>query len=396
MPDADGLAVLEAARRLDPPPAVLIMTAYSAVDTAIESIRRGAYHYFSKPFKHEELYLFLERAIDEARVRVEAKTLRSALRDRLAPRNIVSRSRSMAAVLDVIRRVADSTVPVLITGETGTGKSLVARAIHEEGQRAKGRFVSVNCAALPDALLESELFGHTKGAFTGAVEARPGLFVEANGGTLFLDEIGDLPLPLQGKLLHALELGVIRAVGSEREQAVDVRIIAATNRDLRAATRDGKFREDLLYRLDVVSIEVPPLRHRNADLLPLAESFLQDAKTRNPRSPVERWSADAIDVLGRYRWPGNVRELHHVVEKAVVLGRQSEIRASDLPGSIHAAGHGDGPTFTGDIIPIRELERRYASWALQQLGGQKGRTAERLGIDEKTLARWLNPKNAGE
>jgi DNA-binding NtrC family response regulator len=214
--------------------------------------------------------------------------------------------------------------------------------------------------------------------------------VEASGGTLFLDEIGDLALALQAKLLHAIERGVVRPLGSEKEQAVDVRIIAATNRDLHQAARNGKFREDLLYRLDVVSIEVPPLRHRRADILPLADFFLQEAKSRHADSPVERFSREVADVFSRYGWPGNVRELSHVIEKLVVLGRSAEISVEELPPSFRENKTAQGPSFEGEIVPIRELERRYAEWALEQMAGHRGRTAERLGIDEKTLRAWLS------
>jgi two-component system response regulator HydG len=391
MPDADGLEVLAAARRSVSDRPVIVMTAYSAVDTAIESIRRGAYHYLTKPFKTEELVLFLARALDETRVRREAHALRSALRDRFSLAHIVSSSPAMKRVVEITQRVAESDLPVLVTGETGTGKGLIARALHLESKRAAGPLVTVNCAALPEALLESELFGHVKGAFTGAVASRPGLFAEASGGSLFLDEIGDMPLAMQAKLLHVLERGAVRPVGAEKEQAVDVRIIAATNRDLHEAVRSGSFREDLLYRLDVVAIEVPPLRCRREDILSLLDHHLRQARERHPSSKVVRFSPAAAEALLAYGWPGNVRELQHVVERLVLLGREEEIGVED---AIRERRPGPAPAFNGDIIPIRELERRYAAWALEQMGGQKGRTAERLGIDEKTLWRWLSERSA--
>jgi two-component system response regulator HydG len=287
-------------------------------------------------------------------------------------------------------------VPVLITGETGTGKGLVAAALHAECKRARGPFVTVNCVALPEALLESELFGHVKGAFTGAVASRPGLFAQANSGTLFLDEIGDMAISLQGKLLHALEHGAVRPVGAVVERPVDVRIVAATNRNLRESTRSGAFREDLLYRLDVVSIEVPALRHRRDDILPLASRFLEQARKRHPGSPVVRFAPATADQLVAYAWPGNVRELEHVVERLVVLGRSEAAGVDELPSIMRARMPNVGPSFGGDIIPVRELERRYASWVLEQMGGHRGRTAERLGIDEKTLWRWLSERNGSD
>jgi two-component system response regulator HydG len=389
MADADGLQVLAASRGLAPERPVIVMTAYSAIDTAVESIRQGAYHYLTKPFKVEELVIFLGRALDEQRVRSEARALRSAMRERFSTSGFVGRSKQIQAVLDVVERVAESPVPVLITGETGTGKGLVARAIHAESRRG-GPFVAVNCAALPEALLESELFGHVRGAFTGATASRPGLFAEAGGGTIFLDEVGEMALPLQAKLLRALETSAVRPVGAEKERAVDVRVIAASNRDLREAVRAGTFREDLLYRLDVVTIEVPPLRHRREDILELAEHFIGEARGRHPDSPVARLSAEAAGRLTGYLWPGNVRELQHVMERAVLLGRGPEILASDLPAGLLESGRGSDLSFRGGVIPIRELQRRYAAWALEQMGGHRGRTAESLGVDGKTLAKWLS------
>jgi two-component system response regulator HydG len=245
-------------------------------------------------------------------------------------------------------------------------------------------------------LLESELFGHVKGAFTGALASRPGLFAEASGGSLFLDEIGDMPLPMQAKLLHVLERGAVRKVGAEKEQAVDVRIIAASNRNLREEVRAGRFREDLLYRLDVVPIEVPPLRYRRDDIPLLLDHFLQQARERHPMSKVVRLSAATTDALSSYGWPGNVRELQHLIERLVVLGRQEEIGVEELPTLVLGRRGEPGPSFSGEIIPIRELERRYATWALEQMAGQKGKTAERLGIDEKTLWRWLSERSAAD
>jgi two-component system response regulator HydG len=295
----------------------------------------------------------------------------------------------MREVFDLIERVADSTLPVVILGETGVGKSLLARALHAESARAASPFVSVNCAALPEPLLESELFGHVRGAFTGATSTRAGLFVEADGGTLFLDEIGDMSSVLQAKLLHVIESGRVRALGAAREREVDVRIVTATHRDLRALVAAERFRQDLLYRLEGVVIEVPPLRQRRDDIPMLAERFLAEARAHHPRAVAERFSPAALRVLVEYGWPGNVRELEHAVGRAVLLASTSELQPSDLPSSVRAEPV-RGPSDFGDaVIPIRELQRRYAAWALERLGGRKMATCEKLGIDAKTLAKWL-------
>jgi two-component system response regulator HydG len=278
---------------------------------------------------------------------------------------------------------------VLIVGETGTGKGLVARAIHTESDRHAGAFVSINCASLPEALLENELFGHAKGAFTGATGSSPGLFVAADGGTLFLDEIGEMAPALQAKLLHVLESGTVRAIGATKERAVDVRIVAATHRDLRDLVRAGRFREDLFYRLDVVTLELPALRHRREDIPLLVEQLFAKSKAKNPASPADRWSKVALGLLMDHSWPGNVRELAHVIERAVLLGRSAEIQPSDLP-SWTARPSRLPPLFDGAILPIREVQRRYAAWALEQMAGNKTRAAERLGVDVKTLAKWIS------
>jgi two-component system response regulator HydG len=389
MPHIDGLGLLAVSRRADPTRPVIVMTAYSAVDTAIESIRQGAYHYMTKPFKVDELALFAEKALSESRLRRETIALRRALREQYGLEKLLGTSSSMREVGDLVERVADATAPVLIVGETGTGKGLVARAIHAQGSRAEASFVAVNCAALPENLLESELFGHVKGAFTGATTNRVGLIEEADGGTLFLDEIGEMSPALQAKLLHVIESGSVRAVGSNRVRTVNTRILAATHRDLRERVKAGSFREDLLYRLDVVTILLPPLRLRRDDLPILIEHFLERAKKQHPQSPVERLSPEALSVLLGHPWPGNVRELEHVIERAVLLGRASCINAQDLPPSVTDADSSTGISFAGEIVPMREAQRRYAAWVYERLGERKMQTAEKLGVDFKTLSKWL-------
>jgi two-component system, NtrC family, response regulator HydG len=390
MPGVDGLAVLAASRRVDPGRPVIVMTAYSAIDSAVESIRQGAYHYLTKPFKLDELRIFLGRALEEYKLRREASALRQTLKQRFSATNLIGDTPAMRAVIDVIERVADADVPVLVTGETGTGKGVVARALHAESRRSGAPFVQVNCAAIPEALLESELFGHVRGAFTGATADRHGLFAEANGGTLFLDEIGEMPIALQSKLLHVLESGSVRPVGSTRERATNARIVAATNRDLKDAVRAGSFREDLLYRLDVVTISVPALRHHREDIPAILGHYLELARTRHPHSPVRGFTVGALRLLLAYYWPGNVRELAHTMERVVLLSRGAEAGPEDLPPEIERAGHPGDLEFRGGVIPFRELQRRYATWALAQFGGQRGRTADQLGVDGKTLAKWLS------
>jgi two-component system response regulator HydG len=388
IPGTDGLTLLARSRAVSPESPVIVMTAFSEVATAVESIRRGAYHYLTKPFQVAELSLFLQRALAEAALRREARTLRTALGSSL--QGLVGESSSMRALFELVRRAADASAPVLLLGETGTGKGLVARALHAESHRAEGRFVVVNCAAIPEALLESELFGHVRGAFTGASSDRPGLFEQADRGTLFLDEIGEMPLHLQAKLLHVLETGELRRLGSNREHHVEVRVVAATHRDLRASVETGAFREDLLYRLDVISIEVPPLREHIEDLPRLIAHFLALTRARNPKSELVRIAPAALDVLTAYSWPGNVRELEHLLERLAVLCRAETATLEDLPAHVVARAAAPSTLDFGDtVLPIRELTRRYASWALQRMGGAKMATCEALGIDSKTLSKWL-------
>ncbi|HXU61991.1 MAG TPA: sigma-54 dependent transcriptional regulator [Polyangia bacterium] len=389
MPDVDGLQVLARSRELDPDRPVIVMTAYSAIDSAVQSIRQGAYHYLTKPFKQDELALFLDRAFADLTLRREAAALKKALRARFSTGSIIGHSAAIAALRDRILRVADAAAPVLVLGETGAGKGLVARALHADSGRAAAPFVSVNCAALPEALLESELFGHVKGAFTGAIADRAGLFAEADGGTLFLDEVAEMTPALQAKLLHAIESGRVRPLGASRDREVDVRIVAATHRNLAQRVREGTFREDLLYRLDVVSLTVPALRDRPEDVRELAEHFLAGARARSPQSPLRRFSTEALEAMQRYRWPGNVRELAHVVEKLVLFADGEKARLADLPEQVRQGSPADPLSFQGDILPLRELERRYTVWAVGQTGGHRGKAAEKLDIDPKTLRKLL-------
>jgi two-component system response regulator HydG len=389
MPEIDGLALLDAARAGGAGIPVIVMTAYGAIDSAVDAIRRGAYHYLTKPFKLDELLVFVERAFAERALRREAELLRKAVRTRFSVAGIIGTSDAMQRVLGVIERVAATDAPVLLTGETGTGKGVVARALHGSSARASGPFVAVNCAALPEPLLESELFGHMRGAFTGANADRIGLFGEADRGTLLLDEIGEMSAAVQAKLLHVLESGRIRPVGASGERAVDVRVIAATHRDLRRRAAEGTFREDLLFRLDVITLELPPLRDRRADLPLFLDHFLAEARSRHPTSRVTGFTRDALARLLDYDWPGNVRELAHAVERCVILAGGPEIQVADLPTHIRDAPPEGLPGFRGEVIAMREMQRRYAAWAFDQLGRHKARTAEKLGVDNKTLARWL-------
>ena len=388
MHEVGGLDLLARSKALDPDRPVIVMTAYGAVDSAVESIRQGAYHYLTKPFKLDEVEIYLRRALADRALRTEAAELRRTLQTQFSSLGLVGRSRGMREIYSLMERIAPVDVPVLILGETGTGKGLVARALHARSRREGGPFVAVNCAALPESLLESELFGHARGAFTGALKDRTGLFREAHRGTLLLDEVGDMPMSLQAKLLHALEQGVVRPLGSDKDVPVDVRVMAATHRDLRQMGAAGTFREDLLYRLEVVTLDLPPLRQRREDISELFEHFLAAARIKHPHSPVERAAPEVMERLLEYRWPGNVRELAHLVERLVVLGREPEVALKDLPATLSSPAGKDWRYFD-EILSSREVQRRYAAWVLEKLGGNKARAAEALGVDVKTLGKWL-------
>jgi two-component system, NtrC family, response regulator HydG len=364
-----------------------VMTAFGSVATAVEAMRRGAANYVVKPVRLDELTLHVERALEQRVFRREHQLLRAETRAQLG--SLIGKSTSIRRVYELIDRVAPSPAAVLLRGESGTGKELVARAIHERGTRRDRAFVAVNCTALPESLLESELFGHTRGAFTGAAEARQGLIVGASGGTLFLDEIGDMSPPLQARLLRVLQEGEVRAVGSDAPRHVDVRILAATHQDLEARIERGEFRADLFYRLDVVPITIPPLRDRLDDVPLLATHFLERARARNPQAVVAALSSDAVTALGRYAWPGNVRELENLIERLVVIGTNEEASLADLTElAPRVVERGDRFSLPRDrLATLREVEEEYVEWMLQKCGGNKTRAAEQLGIDPSTLHR---------
>jgi len=371
---------------------VLVLTAFGSLETAVQAIRAGAYDFISKPVEMDVLAIALDRAIKHKQLRDEVKRLRDeAARAPQRPADLVGDSEAMRRVYDLIDRIADSEVSVLVTGESGTGKEVVARALHAGSGRSKGPFVAVNCAAVPEPLLESELFGHVRGAFTDAKESRPGLFQQAHGGTLFLDEIGDMPLTLQPKLLRVLQERAVRPVGGTQETTVDVRIVAATNRDLEEAIEERRFREDLYFRVNVVQVPLPPLRARGGDVLLLAQHFLSRFKTRSDKH-VLGISPQAAERLLSYAWPGNVRELQNCMERAVALTRYDHIAVDDLPEKIreyqrsHVLVASDDPS---ELVPMEEVERRYIRRVLEAVQGNKTAAARILGYDRKRLYRKI-------
>ncbi|WP_225411857.1 sigma-54-dependent transcriptional regulator [Stigmatella hybrida] len=396
MEEVDGFDVLAAVQAVDPEVPVLLMTAFGGVENAVEAMKRGAWHYFTKPFRLDEVLIYLRRALEDRRLRRENRTLRQVA-GRTGLGALVGHSAPMRSLYELIERVAHSEASVLIRGESGCGKELVARALHTEGERASAPFVAVNCTALPPALLESELFGHVKGAFTGATTARRGLFVEADKGTLFLDEIGDMPAELQAKLLRVLEDGEVRAVGADASRTVDVRIVAATHQELEARVKEGKFRADLFYRLNVVTLRLPTLRERREDIPLLAEHFIARSRARNPRSKVTGFSPEVIAALGGMPWPGNVRELENLVERLVVLVPRETVELADL--KLHAPEmepEAHPLVLAQDSLwPLRRLEGEYIAWVVARCGGNKTRAAELLGIDVSTIHRRDREKGSG-
>ena len=389
MPDLDGLDMMRELRALPAPPEVIMITAFGTIGNAIKAMKLGAADYVTKPFELEELTLSVQRALRDRSLRQEVSRLREEVKDRYRMGNIIGRSAAMREVFGLIRRLAASPVSVLITGESGTGKELVARALHFNSPRANLPFVPVNCAAIPGTLLESELFGYKRGAFTDAHRDRSGLLVEAGNGTLFLDEVAELPPQLQAKLLRVLQEREVRPLGSNTSVSLDARVISATNRNLEEMRSDATFREDLYYRLNVVQIDIPPLRERPEDILPLAGHLLEQASERAGVGP-RRLEPDAAKALLGHHWPGNVRELENVLERAVALSQATEILLGDLPPSLLTPRSGDVLAAAARRqMTLSDIEREYILHVLDEEAGNKTRTARRLGLDRKTLYRKL-------
>ena len=390
MKGMQGTELLTEVKRLYPDVGVILITAFGSVETAVEAMKHGASDYVTKPVKKDELVRVVERVIREASLRREVSWLRKEVHKEYSFHQILGKSKAIQAVFDLIRRVADSPTNVLITGESGTGKELVAKAIHYNSDRKEAPFIPVNCAAIPEQLLESELFGHMRGSFTDAKADKRGLFEEAQKGTLFLDEISELPLMLQAKILRAIQEKEIRRVGANKPVPVDVRIIAATNLNLAEEVKAKRFRDDLFYRLNVIELRLPPLRERREDIPLLVDAFLKKCADARSKT-VKGVSESALAMLIDYGWPGNVRELENVIERAVTLSRGEKVTPDDLPPAVQGA-RGDRRVLdeaAEKTLPLHEIEKEYIKKILEKTGGNKYQAAHALGIDRKTLYRKL-------
>jgi DNA-binding NtrC family response regulator len=387
MPGLDGLELLARVRAISPDTPVVMITAEGTIETAVEAMKQGAFEFLTKPFPGEKLRLTLERAHEFARLQRENRELRREVEGRFSFQNIIGSTTRMKSLFDSMELAAPAASTVLIFGETGTGKELVARAIHYNSSRKEGPFVTVNCGAIPETLMEAELFGYRRGAFTGADADRKGKFEAADGGTLFLDEVGEIPLALQPKILRVLQSGEVDRLGSDRPVRVDVRIVAATHRDLETLATDGEFREDLYYRLAVIPLTVPPLRDRRDDIPLLADHFLRRMQDQTGRAGL-RIPPEAFALFDRYPWPGNVRELENTIERLVVLSRDDHLDVQSLPEKIR--GGGDAGSETGIKLPpqgvrLDELERDLICQALERSGGNRTKAAGVLGLTRNTL-----------
>jgi DNA-binding NtrC family response regulator len=399
MPGRSGIELIGELRAIRPDTPVVLMTAFGSIDSAVESMRAGAFDYITKPFEPEAVLLTLERAIEHRALEEENRRLRRAVDQTSAFGDLIGESQSMREIFALIRKVAHGRSSVLITGESGTGKEVVARTLHYHGSRADRPFIPINCTAIPEGLLESELFGHVRGAFTGAHASKRGLFEKANGGTLFLDEIGDMGPSLQSKLLRVLQDGEIRPVGGTQTVKVDVRIVAATNRDLQKEMEAGRFREDLFYRLNVIPIHIPPLRDRSDDVPSLVDGFVRKHSEGRRRTV----SPEAMELLRVQPWKGNARELENVIERALALSESDELTADDLPiatnGDCHMAGSATRSSLSEarhQELTLREVEERYIAEVLAATGGNKVQAAKLLGIDRKTLYRRALRRGEGD
>jgi len=399
-----GLEALSEIRAYNPAIPIIIMTAYSSVETAVDALKKGAYDYLTKPLDFDELRLVIERAMDHSHLKEENRILKETLGSQFDARNIIGRSKAMVKLLETVAHVAPSEATVLITGESGAGKELIAGAVHFNSPRKGGPFVKMNCAAVTETLLESELFGHEKGAFTGAHKRREGKFRQADGGSIFLDEVSEMSLAMQVKLLRVLQEREFPRVGGEDSIRVDVRVIAATNKDLLQEIEAGNFREDLYYRLNVVTLNVPALRDRSEDIPLLAEHFLHMFAEKN-RKRLKGFSPQAMDLLLRYHWPGNVRELMNAVERAVVLSRYEYVDEDDLPRVVRDGLSGDTPKIASHIpapgLSLEDMEKETILKTLASANGNKSEAARRLGITRKTLRKKLKkygaePANSSE
>lgn len=386
MKEIDGMMFLRKVAADYPTVVCIMMTAFGSIETAIEAMKSGAYHYIIKPFKNEEMILLTRRAMEKAALTRDNRILRNELNRSFSLESIIGKSAAMHEVFDNVKRVAPAIANVLITGESGSGKELVARAIHNSGPRKNKPFVPVNCTAIPEQLLESELFGHVKGSFTGAIADKKGLFEEADGGTIFLDEIGDLNLTLQAKLLRVIQDRQIRAVGDSKLRQIDVRVVAATHRDLQTMVTEKTFREDLFYRLNVLPIRVPPLRERPEDIPLLVNAFIAKFAAQN-HSPAESITPEAMAALMAHPWPGNVRELENIIERAVVLATGPQIDQKAVMGSAVVQAKQSIDRLFDENPTLEKIEERYIKLILGQTHGQKDKAAKILGINRRTLYR---------
>lgn len=390
MPGMDGLTLIQRILARTPQPICILLTAYGSIETAVEAMKRGAFDFLTKPVNLDQLDLLLQRALRTRDMEVENRALREQLDSRFGVENIIGQSAALQEVLETVRQVASSRANVLIQGETGTGKELIAQAIHRLSPRAKAPLVTVHCAALPATLLESELFGHEKGAFTGATERRQGRFERADGGTVFLDEIGEIDPSVQVKILRVLEQRSFERVGGRETLEVDVRLIAATNKDLEEQVAKGEFREDLFYRLNVVTITVPPLRERREDIPLLMRKFLDEFNKENGRN-IEGFTPDCVQALVAHDWPGNIRELRNAIERMVVLARGDRLTVRDLPAALRDSTASQPANMP--LIPemsLEDAEKAMIAKALEMHGGNRTKAAEQLRISRRTLHRKLN------